>query len=170
MGTEASQVYSRELLESDPTWKRAFEVADARLQIPTNISQLLRNSWRETNTVDEFIRLAGFCQLNFDALIEYAGDEYKDEEDRVERLRSIVQDYGLRHAATLLGINYCCRMILATNPPGLWKTLFDDMILAINIGKILGQRVEDIGVESGMLVGFARAAGLSILMSTMASL
>ncbi|MCB0335657.1 MAG: hypothetical protein KDD62_05105 [Bdellovibrionales bacterium] len=157
--------HAQEIIRSDPSWERAFKVAEARLQIPQNISQLLRASWRDSLSLDEFTRLAGFCQLNFDALIEFAGDAYADYTDRVTKLRTIISDYGTRHAAVVLGINYTCRTILASNPPPIWRSLMKELIDTVHIGQIFGSKVEDVGVESGMLMGFARSAGLSILMS-----
>jgi hypothetical protein len=115
--------------------------------------------------VDDFMRLAGHPSYRLEALLDAAQIEHSEQPSH-EELRAAVHTLGVKASSLVIGINAVCKGSLNTGPSNkIWTQLFREMMSDIEIGYHLGLSVEHLGHERGMLVGFSRFAGLTLLIA-----
>ncbi len=151
--------------ESDPTWARALRIVKGRLRPNSNLWRLLRGGWAGQLDLKGFIRLTGFSRLRLTALIRAAQPGILGGEQPASNLEEAVKVLGLRVSAAVLAVNYTFSAVLKTHPPPLWKALLQETMSNIEIGTKVGARVGAIGMHGGIVVGFARGAGLGMLLA-----
>jgi hypothetical protein len=163
--SESNEIGS--VLESDDSWDSAFATAHACLDVPTNLSALIRNSWSGIWDTRDFMRNLGFIVMNPKCLLRAADIQVTEGEvGNAQDVDRAVQLLGVRSSVVVVAINYVCQTVLDKNPPDrLWSGIFREMMNLIEIGYKFGGRADGIGTEGGMLMGFARSIGLAILLA-----
>ncbi|MEZ4753299.1 MAG: hypothetical protein R3A13_03195 [Bdellovibrionota bacterium] len=150
---------------NDPTWKRAMKVARSRLTVDSSAWNLIKSSWYGEAETRDFIKTLSFSKLNPNCLLSAAEMNTSEFEPKAATLEQAISFLGVRLCGVVLAINLACRQVLKTKPPSLWKKLFEEMMTTIEIGYRVGSKCKEIGIEGGALIGFARGAGLSLLMA-----
>jgi hypothetical protein len=150
----------------DETWDVARRTVQECLEIPAVLPTLVRKAWLGTVTPREFVRHLGFIRINGICLIRAAELPIRQDDAPAVQVEQAIQVLGPRTASVIVAIHHVCDAVLETTPPDrLWVSLFRDTMNAIEVGYWFGSRAEGIGSEGGMLMGFVRFAGLSILMA-----
>lgn len=126
---------------------------------------LIRLAWNGAVEHKELVRMLGFSRLNLNCLLDAAGLAPEGKPPDAALLERALDTLGIRYTSVVLGINLTCAAILGTRPPSLWKRLFQEMMTWIEIGYRIGAKVPELGVEGGVLMGFANAAGLGLLLA-----
>jgi hypothetical protein len=84
----------------------------------------------------------------------------------IKEITQAIDRLGVRMAATVAAINFTCYQLLLLKPPqALWTPLFKEMMTEIEVGFQFGAQADGLGGEGGMLMGFARCAGLAVLLA-----
>ena len=151
---------------TDPTWKQALKVVHNNLPRPSIIWRLIQSSWSGTlASQSEFMKILSCSALNMRALLRAAELEQPDTQAVAEDVQQAVNFLGPRYAVIVLAINHTCMSILHSKPPPVWRRVFRDMMTDVELGYKLGARTSELGLESGMLIGFAHGAGLGLLLA-----
>ncbi|MCB0317374.1 MAG: hypothetical protein KDD56_01360 [Bdellovibrionales bacterium] len=151
--------------KNDPTWKRAMLVARKILKLNTQSWQLIKSGWLGSSTANDFKKILSFSELNPNCLITASGMNTPEFDKNADTLEHSINFLGSRYSAVILAINYTCNRVIKSKPKSHWKNIFEDMINTIEIGYLLGAKCKEIGLEGGALMGFARAAGLGLLLA-----
>ncbi len=153
-------------LPNDPTWERAFQIASKRLAINSNATNLIRGAWRGFIDNREYLRLLGFSRFNVAALFEAAEISTTERTNDASLVEQVINYLGPRYCSVVLAINHTCQQISRTKPPNTtWNRIAHEMMTNVEIGYKFGNKAHGVGVESGMLMGFVRGAGLGLLMA-----
>ena len=150
---------------TDPTWHRASEVVETLLNVPSHVSGLFRAAWSGQTQPKETLKVLGFSRLHPNCLLNAAGLQEKENSPEAAAVEHALQILGPGFSSVVLAINLCCRQVLNTKPPSIWRTVFEEMMTNIEIGYRLGTRVFDLGVHGGSLMGFALTAGYALLLA-----
>ena len=148
----------------DPSWRNAYALVSKHLNVSTHVSLLFKSAWQGGGDPGEFIKVIGFSKLNPLCLLTAAELVADPDSRKAAGVERALSSLGVRLAAVILAINLTCRIILKDKPPPGWKQLFQEMITNIEIGYRIGAKVFEIGVEGGALLGFAREAGLALML------
>ncbi len=151
--------------EKDPTWNTARGIVSRCLLVPENLIYLVRTGWSMGIDLPEFKKLIAFSGLNPACLVNAAGLPTDGRRPRVQVLEKAIETLGIRYSIVVLAINATVRSILKSKPTVGWRKLLEAMMTDIEIGYNFGARAGEIGVESGVLAGFAKNAGLGLLMA-----
>lgn len=153
-------------LEHDYSWVTAVEVASSTITVPPVLQTLVRNSCNGIFTTHDFIHHAGFSGWNSRCLLRAADMQSSAEKVTVAEIKQAIDRLGVRMAATVAAINFACYQLLMLKPPqALWTPLFKEMMTEIEVGFQFGAQAQGLGGEGGMLMGFARCAGLAVLLA-----
>lgn len=147
----------------DPTWSEAFNIVRRQLPVPSHVFQLFKSGWNGCIDPIEYIKIMGFSRLNPVCLVRAA--DMDENNLSTAAINHSIEYLGIRFSAVVLAINYTSRAIVKRKPPPGWEKLFREMMTCTEIGYKLGGHTPEIGVEGGALMGFARWAGLGLLMS-----
>jgi hypothetical protein len=152
-------------LENDYTWVTAVEIAATTITVPPVLQTLVRNSWNGIFSTHDFLHHAGFSGWNSRCLLRAADMQASGEKVTIKEITQAIDRLGVRMSATVAAINFCCYQLLMLQPPqALWTPLFKEMMTEIEVGFQFGAQADGLGGESGMLMGFARCAGLAVLL------
>ncbi|MCB0318043.1 MAG: hypothetical protein KDD56_04750 [Bdellovibrionales bacterium] len=156
-----------DVISSDPTWKRAHELVNTYLPITTQTWQLVKASWYGEADLTRYVRTISFSYLDPKCLLVAAEMNNPAEfEPNVETLQQAIKFLGMKFSAVVLSVDVVCRMTLKTNPPSFWHKLFKDLITSVHIGYLFGAKCRELGLEAGAIMGFARYAGLVLLLAS----
>ncbi len=149
----------------DPSWAHAQDITAYFLKIPGPLLNIIRNSWSGILKPDEFVKYLGFTGLNPSCLLDAAEIPIDGQAANADSVHQAVHTLGVRFAAFVLATNVTVRTVLKGRPPigSGWKELLQTTATDMEIGYKLGLRLETIGFEGGMILGFARYAGLGLL-------
>lgn len=150
---------------TEPTWHRASEVLLAQLSVPSHVLNLFRSGWNGQVQAKETIKVLGFSRLNPSCLLNAAGIQEKESSSEAAAVEHALQILGPRYSSLVLAVNLCCRQVLATKPPTVWRKILEEMMVNVEIGYRLGTRVFDLGIHGGGLMGFALTAGYAFLLA-----
>lgn len=150
---------------TDSTWRRASEIVSAQLNVPSHVAGLFRAGLSGQTQPKETIKVLGFSRLNPGCLLNAAGLQEKENVSEAAAVEHALQILGPRFSSVVLAINLCCRQVLSTRPPAVWRKVFEEMMINIEVGYRLGSRVFDLGIHGGSLMGFAMTAGYSLLLA-----
>lgn len=156
--------YLQENTSRDPTWRAAHEIVQKQLAVPTQLWRLIRTAWQGQLDSKEFIKLLGFSRINPVCLVQAAEIDTAGKAPTVEQLEQALQVLGIRYSAVVLAINFSCRAALQKKPPSTWRSIFEEMMVNVEIGYKLGGKAFDLGIEGGVLVGFANHCGIAVLL------
>lgn len=149
----------------EDSWTIAYEAVKASAKIPTNLPHIMRACWNDMLGTTEFVRLLASPGFSAQCLIRAAHLPQLGEQPQATELNAAVEILGVKAAAVMLAINCICERTLDSGPANrIWAPLFKEMMSEIEIGYHFGTTVDSIGHERGMLIGFSRLAGLSILL------
>lgn len=152
-----------ELESLDTTWQVAVDIVQRRLKVPSNMWNLIRNTWSGVLSFDEFVKGLGFCAIDLQFLARASGVE---KINGAGELSNAIQRMGLRQATVALAVNYACLKGLKNGPQSRsWQTLYTDLMERVQIGSRLGALVHELGSDGGMLAGFSLRAGHLILLA-----
>lgn len=149
----------------DPTWKRAQQIVDDSMLVPSHIWSTLRKSWLGQLDQNEMLHNLSFSHLNIGCLLSAAGIQERASEGGIVAIKDALTTLGIPLAGVVLAVNYTCTIALKKKPPVAWRAVYQQMMDCIEIGAKMGARVEEIGTAGGALIGFSRGAGLALLMS-----
>ena len=157
----------KENAQKDPTWQVAQDIAQRRLSIASSFYNLVRAGWSGTIELAEMVRMISFAGVNPSCLVEAAELPKPNDNGIVAKrdLESAIITLGLRFSTLVLAVNATVTSILSAKPPTGWRKLLENMISDIHIGYFFGLRSNELGMEGGALIGFARNAGLGLLMA-----
>jgi len=153
-----------ESLVRDPTWKKAYAITQRELRLPSHFWRMVRTGWNRQVDPADFVKLLGMCKMHPACLFNAAGMEVKPEPSAAS-IEQAIQFLGVRYSAVIIAINFTCRSILRNKPPPAWKAIYQEMMTKVEIGYKFGARVPEIELEGGALVGFAKTAGLGVLLA-----
>jgi len=154
------------LISGDESWETALNTVQECLQVPAQLSGLVRNSWTGIWETREFMRALGFLKINPKCLLRAAEMNAEGPDCDAAQVERAVTMLGVRTSAVVVAINFVCQTVLKSNPPErLWNGIFHEMMNLVEIGYRFGCRADGIGTEGGMLMGFVKTAGLAILMA-----
>jgi hypothetical protein len=150
----------------DESWNNANAIVRATAHIPTNLPHLVRACWNDLVPPAEFVRLLGGPGLPLRSLLRAANLPQRNDSIKQPELAAAVDILGVKASVLILAINCICERTLDSGPATkLWAPLFKEMMSEIEIGYHLGSSLEHVGHEQGMLVGFSRLAGLTLLLT-----
>ncbi|MBX7137013.1 MAG: hypothetical protein K1X83_03445 [Oligoflexia bacterium] len=150
---------------TDPSWEAAAGVVSSRIQIPIHVWQLFRNAWHGAADSKEFMKILGFSKLKPIALLHAANIMPPGSTPSGALIESAIQNLGARLSVAVLSISFVCREVLNSKPPRAWRSTFEKMMTAVEIGYKVGARSFEIGIEGGAMVGFTMYAGHALLMA-----
>jgi hypothetical protein len=169
MAPKAAKSFLDEAIAKDASWGEALALCRKQLNIPPQLTRLMRSGWASELNPQEFLRLLGFSRFNPSCLIEAAKPNISTTSGAGGVLEA-VQFLGIQFSAAVVGINYVVRRLLITKPPPLWKSLLVEVMTNVEIGQKLGAKVPALSESVGALLGFARMAGQLIMMAENAPL
>lgn len=155
------------VLSEDESWNTAFMTAQSCLNVPSNLSNLIRNCWSGIWDSRDLVRNLGFIPVNSKCLLRAAEISIDNGEERhADDVTRAVQMLGVRTTAVVLAINFVSQTVLERSPPDkLWTGIFREMMNLVEIGYKFGARADGIGSEGGMLMGFSKSIGLALLLA-----
>ncbi|MCI5065693.1 hypothetical protein MRY87_08220 [bacterium] len=154
------------IISSDPTWHYAYHYTRKHFRVPSHLNRVLKAGWIGEATPLDYVKALGFSHLNAKCLIqaaELSGTEIQRGRGSVERAISML---GIRLSAVVLGIHLYTYLFLKSKPPLGWRSFLQEMMTDIECGYHLGKHASLIGVEGGVLSGFALHSGIGLVMAT----
>ncbi len=149
----------------DPTWQRALEIAQEELRVGTVLWSAFRNGWIGNAEPVELLKAISMSHIiNPAALLAAAEMPLDRSEQSAESLLHAMSMIGVQMSTAVLAINYVGASILKKRPPPVWRTIFEEMMTSIEIGAKFGARVPLLSSSGGALIGFAKGAGLGLLL------
>lgn len=152
--------------QHEETWLEAQAVVDTALLLPSPLINLTRSSWSGVLAPSDFVKMLGFTGVNPSCLVNAAELPTDGSVPRTEDVSTAVQTLGMRYSAVVLAVNVCVRCVLKRKPGPGWKTLLEQTATDMEIGYKLGVRVGELGLEGGLLIGFADYLGVALLSAT----
>ena len=157
----------KENSQKDPTWQAARNIVQRIMTGSNSYYNLIRAGWSGSLELAEMVRMISFSGINPSCLIEAAELPKPNNTNTVAKrdLESAIITLGVRFSTLVLAVNATVASILSFKPPTGWRKLLESMISDIHIGYFFGLRSNELGMEGGALIGFAKTAGLGILMA-----
>ncbi|MCB0337630.1 MAG: hypothetical protein KDD62_15045, partial [Bdellovibrionales bacterium] len=109
---------------------------------------------------DGLIKLISNSDMNAACLLVAAGIPTYGDKPELKNVEAAIEKLGVRESTLILAVNFAVRLMLKTKPIVCWDDLLKRLMDNIEIGAIMGEQVEAIGRETGMLAGFMSYAGL----------
>ena len=147
------------------TWGEAQKAIHNSLNIPSNLSSLVRGCWAGITTPAEFVHALSVPGYSPKCLLRAAHIVAKQKKIRVSEIEAAVEALGVRASAIIIAINTICEATLDSGPAArVWTPIFKEMMSEIELGYHFGSSAGSVGAEKGMLIGFSRLAGLAVLL------
>ena len=150
----------------DATWRKALDSVREHLPVPSSVSALFRQGWNMQLSPKEYFKHLSVSRLGTSCLIEAAELPAEEGQSYATSIDNSIQYLGVRYCSVVLAVGLVTRIVEKSDPPDSWNLLLSQMIANIEVGYKLGSRVRELGIEGGALVGFARSAGLAVLVLT----
>jgi len=149
---------------TEPTWSRALRIVQSKLVVPVHVWKLVRAGWGNMELDQELLSHIAQTSVGAGFVYDAAQPDILGTASVVVSADDAIKSLGPRLLAAVLAVNYSCRTILRYHPPAHWEKLFREMITLIEVGSKIGARVPKIGVEGGIIMGFARPIALAFLL------
>jgi hypothetical protein len=146
----------------DSSWDIALQRARSALDPNAELVRVVRSAWTGTPSLNDCSRGLRLATVPFSAVIEAA----QMLEASVSTIEAAISTLSFKGAATVAAINFTSSSIARQcASPRLQDLILQQMIDQIEVGYHFGVIAEDIGPDTGMLLGFGQALGAALLLA-----
>lgn len=147
----------------DSSWDTALQRAHAALTPNGDLVRLVRNSWTGTMSLKDCIQGLQLATVPAMAVIEAA----QILESSVSTIEDAITTLSFKGAATVAAVHFTVLSIARQcTSSRLQNYIAQQLIDQVEVGYHFGVIAEDIGPETGILLGFGQSIGSALLLAT----